>query len=164
MSIEIAKAITDDGAREYGFTWYTDEVGRGSGNDHRVITNKAQFVRVENLQTFIDALGADTVLGFMQSTSLKVRSDAVNRSVHEKNPKADETERRRAVVARVLLGERAPGGGGTRTVTVETFEGMDGKKYATRTEMQAANLALLIDKGIDPALARAIVLQDAGQK
>lgn len=163
MSIELAKAITDDGAKEYGFEWYSDEVGRGSGNDHRIITDKAQFVRVTDLTKFTAALGANVVLAFLMSTSLKVRSDAVNRSVHEKTPKADETERRKAIVARVLLGERAPGGGGTRTVTVKVYEGMDGKEYATKGEMQAANMAHLIDKGVPAALARTIVLQDSAQ-
>lgn len=161
MSIDLEKAITSDGAAEYGFSWTTGEVGRGAGNDHKVITTNAQFVKVENLALFTESVGADTVLEFITGTSLKVRSDAVNRSVHEKTPKASIDDRRREVVRRVLLGVRATGGGGTRTVTV--YEGMDGKTYASKTEVQAANMAHLIDKGVPAELARSIVLQDAGQ-
>jgi hypothetical protein len=137
-----------DNPEAYGFTW-----GHGPLEKNETIVHKAApYIIHGSVELMSEHFGPTYFLDMANGTSGRVRDQALRNELWGNLPlRSNEREMKRWVIERALkvAGRKR----GTRTV----FRGMDGKDYPSTVEMNAANLAHLIDHGVDPVVARTML-------
>lgn len=162
-----AKYIAEHPA-EFGFTWDTGKLGRGTGKDY--VEYNADFphvvVKPEQVALFVASFGPALVSSAINGTSIKVSCDRVNRESYDKNNRIGLAELREKLVSSVLLKVITRSG-----FTTTKWKDAEGNTYASEADLNkalvnnrkikaleaaGAFLAMASENGIDPAVARSM--------
>jgi hypothetical protein len=133
--------------KPYGFAWAYGPVAKGQGDKAQVLMNDAPFIQHEDLALIRQTFGDEYVKSALNGQAPKVQAQRIVRDAVEDN--LDIRKNMKELKLMVLRG--AFGLKGSRQpvvvkVEVETFIGLDGAKYATLQEAQAASMAFMIDQ------------------
>lgn len=141
-------------SEDKGFEWQFGSVSHEPDDDAKtkvVIREKVPYLFVTDVQKF-DAAHPGVIMGCLNGTSIKVISQNTARRILQKNGKATDDTLKTAIY-NAVIGVRSRG-----AVVREVKYEFQGVEYATLAESQAAQIAFLIDLGIDPTVAREKVL------
>lgn len=151
---------------EFGYTWETGKLGRGTGKDYVEYNMDFPWINVkpEQVLLFVASFGPAIVSDALGGTSIKVSTDRVNRAQYDKNNKVTLDELKQALVTSVLLKVVTRSGG-----TVTKFVDAKGNVYASKDAMDKASanqakidaieaaqkfMAMAAENNIDAAMAR----------
>lgn len=157
---KIEEMLNDEGAASAGFSWESGEVSHQPDKSSRqkVSLGNAPHVKVLDVKRFEEEFPG-VILASLNGTSVKVQCQGVTRrrllAVRANGGKRPTDADMRPDVLASLRGMKSRG-----TVVVRTVEKFiyGGIEYETAEEAQAAEIATLIDLGVDPVLAREKVL------
>lgn len=141
--------------KEQGYEWHMGPVAHepDAEGTTKVALRDVPHIFVTDVKIF-DEHFPGTILGSLNGTSLKVLSQAVARRMVLKDRKVTD-EQIKSAILNAVRGIRQRGPGAIVREKVYEFQGVE---YATLAESQAAQMAFLIDLGVDPELARSKVL------
>lgn len=151
---------------EFGFSWKTGKLGRGSGKDYVEYNYDFPYIEVseQNVLLFLASFGPALVSDALGGTSIKVSTDRVNRAAYDKDNKISEAKLKELLVSSVLLKVITRSGG-----TTTKFVDAKGNVYASKEAMEKAVanqakidaleaaqkfLSQASDNGVDPIVAR----------
>lgn len=139
---------------EYGIELAVEAVSEQhgpNGSDRVVVSSNALIPVVRDVQKFIAAFGPETLLKFVNGTSLRVRAQAVARQMAGER---DTGKREQALLNSI----KSIRNSGTRTVTVKVYALPNGQEYkgSDLIEYQQEYAAALVDAGVDPAIALSV--------
>lgn len=157
---KIEEMLNAEGAQAAGFVWESGEVQyQPSKTDRQKVSlGNAPHVKVVDVKRFEEEFPG-VILASLNGTSIKVQCQGVTRrellSVKANGGKRPDDETMRPDVLRSLRGMKSRG-----TVIVKTVEKFiyGGQEYDTAEEAQAAEIAFLVDMGVDATTAREKVL------
>jgi hypothetical protein len=137
---------------DYGIAFETEAVAKRAGpnnSDKRTVSDKAQIAVIVDLQKFLKEFGEDCLLAMSDGTSLRVKSQGLNRAMVGKS--VDEIQ---DAHYNLIKGIRRAG----RATPMYPLP--DGSKMAGDdwTAYQAAYMAQLVDMGMPGDVARNISL------
>jgi len=143
-----AKYIAEH-SEEYGFTWKTGKLGRGTGKDYVEYNMDFPYIDIapEQVLLFVASFGPGIVSDALGGTSIKVSTDRVNRAQYDKNNKVTLDELKVALVTSVLLKVVQRGGFVTKFVDAE------GNVYASKADLDKAIANAAKMKAIEAAAA-----------
>ncbi len=145
-----------------GLQFVTETVRKTFGpnkSDVRVVTDKAQIGVIVDLDLFRKAFGDEFILECADGTSLRVQSQAVNRSEAALAAlKKGDVEAVREMIYDRIKGTRRTSRTTTVEVKVYTLPGGDTYKGADLVEYQSLYAAALVDLGTPADVARSVAL------
>ena len=155
---------------EYGFTWDTGALGRGTGVDYKELRADCPWINVkpEQVTLFTLTFGSAFIADVLKGQSIKVRCDRVNRAAIEKDGKITTEQLREKLVTSILLQMITRSGFATTKYVVngQVFASQqDADKFAANAErikqLESAQafLAMAADNGIDPVVTRNMAKQ-----
>lgn len=144
--------IMDDGAKA-GFSWEYGNVSyEPENNGHKVSLGKQPYIRVTDVMTF-DANFPGTLSG---TTSVRVLCQGVTRraelAARAGKPTSSDADKRRAIL-NSLRGVR------TRMVPAGPQFVYHGITYTNLADVQSAEIAFLVEHGVDETVARTSVMK-----
>lgn len=160
-----AKYIAEN-PEEFGFSWKSGKLGRGSGKDYVEYNYDFPYIEVEpkDVLLFVASFGPALVSDALGGTSIKVSTDRVNRAAYDKDNTISEAKLKELLVSSVLLKVVTRSGGTTVKWTdakgnVYTSKEALEKAVANQAKIDAieaaqAFMAMANDNGIDPVVAR----------
>ena len=157
---KIEEMLDDEGASAAGFEWQSGEVSYQPDKNSRqkVSLGDAPFCKVVDVAKFEENFPG-VILASLDGTSIKVQCQGVTRRailftkrVGGKRPRDAQM---RPDVLRSLRGMKSRTTVVVQSITKYVYGGVE---FATLEEAQAAEIATLIDLGVDPVLAREKVL------
>ena len=151
---------------EFGFAWGSGKLGRGVGKDYVEYNYDFPFIEIaeENVYKFLASFGPALFSESLKGTSIKVKTDRVNRAEYDKNKQITVAALREKLVSAVLLQVITRSGGTTIKYTdakgnvYASKDALD-KAMANQAKIDAleaaqAFLAMAAENGIDSTLAR----------
>lgn len=157
---KIEEMLTAEGAAEAGFEWQSGEVNYQPDKNSRqkVSLGDAPFAKVVDVEKFEENFPG-VILAALDGTSIKVQCQGVTRrailaSKREGGKRPNDAEMRPDVL-RSLRGMKSRTTVVVQNVTKYVYGGVE---YDTIEEAQAAEIATLVDLGVDAAIARQKVL------
>ena len=120
---------------EFGFTWKTGKLGRGSGKDYVEYNYDFPYIEVDekNVLLFLASFGPAILSDAIGGTSIKVSTDRVNRAAYDKDNKISQESLKEKLVSSVLLKVVTRTGG-----TVMKFVDAQGNVYASKEALEKA--------------------------
>lgn len=139
---------------DFGITLSIESVQKQAGphaSDRRVITDNAIIPTVVDVEKFVEAFGPQTLLRFINGTSLRVRAQSVARQM----AKEKDTDKIEQALLNSIKAVRNVGVRSVTTITVNVHDLPDGTKYtgSDLVEYQQLYTAALMDAGVDSEVA-----------
>lgn len=157
---KIEEMLTDEAAIEAGFQWELGEVSYQPDKNSRqkVTLGDGPHVKVVDVEKF-EAEFPGVILAALNGTSIKVQCQGVTRraflSAKREGGRKPTDDEMRPDVLRSLRGMKSRATVVVQNVTKYVYGGVE---YDTAEEAQAAEIAFLVDMGVDAATAREKVL------
>lgn len=117
----------------------------------------APVLVVVDIDLFTETFPAHILTDSMDGQSIRVQSQRITRDSLEKNRSLTNDALKEMLVDRIVLKNRARTVAAVKTVEVVKFRAMDGADYGTELEMQQANVAALVGRGMDLATAKSML-------
>lgn len=156
---------------EFGFSWKTGKLGRGSGKDYVEYNYDFPYIDIQekDVYLFLASFGPALFSDALGGTSIKVVTDRVNRAAYDKDNKISQDALKEKLVSSALLKVVVRSGGTTtkwadaKGNTYASKEALD-KAVANQAKIDAlesaqAFMAQASDNGIDPVVARNMAKQ-----
>lgn len=151
---------------EFGFAWGSGKLGRGVGKDYVEYNYDFPYIDTDKMDVykFLASFGPALFSDSLGGTSIKVKTDRVNRAEYDKNKQITVEAMREKLVSSVLLQVITRTGGTTIKYTdakgnvYPTKEALE-KAVANQAKIDAltaaqAFLAMAAENGINSAVAR----------
>lgn len=148
MSHNVAHIVAHP--EEYGFAWGTTPIRTDGGR--KVLSNDAPCVIHKDVARMSEVFGETYFSDMANGTSGRVRDQRIDRNMLQANARTPHEDMQIAIVESMLNIRTRRGG------TVTVFRSMDGVDHKTEVEMKQANIAFLVDNGLDADKAREMVL------
>lgn len=139
----------------YGLTFVTDPIH----TEKRLLRKDAPVVKIMDVGKFLATVpdANEILVAAMDGSSIRVQSQRVVRDTLTDAPMTTNEALRLLVIERIILRNKAPRRAPAPVVVEKpTYVAMDGKSYGTKLEARQANIAVLIDNGMDLATATAM--------
>lgn len=138
----------------HGFSWSLEPVSKqaGANKSDRMELGKGPIMVVTDITKF-EATFPGAILASLDGSSIRVEAQSVVRRMLAADKSVSVDEMKDAVVNKIR-GIRNKSRG---TTVVTKFIGLDGQGYNSELEKKQADLAHLVDQGVEPQMARTIL-------